>query len=67
MLKPRRTIVKKELKKDPYIEFLASAKKNLDKNQSMYNKILLGAVVMAIAVFALIIIIKIMNLFLRSY
>ena len=31
MLKPRRTIVKKELKKDPYIEFLASAKKNLDK------------------------------------
>ena len=45
MLKPRRTIVKKELKKDPYIEFLASAKKNLDKNQSMYNKILLGAVV----------------------
>ena len=33
MLKPRRTIVKKELKKDPYIEFLASAKKNLDKNR----------------------------------
>ena len=54
MLKPRRTIVKKELKKDPYIEFLASAKKNLDKNQSMYNKILLGAVVTVIAVFALI-------------
>lgn len=51
MLKPRRKIIKKELKKDPYIEFLANAKENLDKNQSFYQKILLGAVV---AIFAIV-------------
>ena len=54
MLKPRRRIVKKELKKDPYIDFLASAKLNLDENKSMYNKILLGVVAVAVAVFALV-------------
>ncbi|MEC8839155.1 MAG: tetratricopeptide repeat protein [Candidatus Neomarinimicrobiota bacterium] len=54
MLKPRRKIIKKELKKDPYIEFLARAKNNLDKNQSMYQKILLGAVVVIIAIVALV-------------
>jgi|TARA_B100001996_G_scaffold111211_1_gene84239 predicted negative regulator of RcsB-dependent stress response len=51
MLKPRRKIIKKELKKDPYIEFLANAKDNLDKNQSLYQKILLGLVV---AIFAIV-------------
>ncbi len=51
MLKPRRKIIKKELKKDPYIEFLARAKDNLDKNQSLYQKILLGLVV---AIFAIV-------------
>ena len=54
MLKPRRRIVKKELKKDPYIEFLASAKLKLDENKSMYNKILLGVVAVAVAVFVLV-------------
>ncbi len=54
MLKPRRKIIKKELKKDPYIEFLARAKNNLDKNQPMYQKILLGAVVVFIAIVALV-------------
>ncbi len=53
MLKPRRKIIKKELKKDPYIEFLASAKDNLDKNQSLYQKILLGVVVVIFAIFFL--------------
>ena len=53
MLKPRRKIIKKELKKDPYIEFLASAKDNLDKNQSLYKKILLGVVVVIFAIFFL--------------
>ena len=54
MLKPRRRIVKKELKKDPYIDFLASAKLKLDENKSMYNKILLGVVAVAVAVFVLV-------------
>ena len=54
MLKPRRKIIKKELKKDPYIEFLARAKNNLDKNQPMYQKILLGAVVVFIGIVALV-------------
>ena len=54
MLKPRRKIIKKELKKDPYIEFLARAKNNLDKNQPTYQKILLGAVVVFIAIVALV-------------
>ena len=54
MLKPRRKIVKKELKKDPYIEFLANAKLNLDENKSMYNKILLGVVAVAVVVFVLV-------------
>jgi len=53
MLKPRRKIIKKELKKDPYIEFLARAKDNLDKNQSLYQKILLGVVVVIFAIFFL--------------
>ena len=50
MLKPRRTIIKKELKKDPYVEFLARTKQNLDNNQSMYKKILLGAIAVIIAI-----------------
>ena len=54
MLKPRRKIIKKELKKDPYIEFLARAKNNLDKNQPMYQKILLGSVVVFIGIVALV-------------
>ena len=54
MLKPRRKIVKKELKKDPYIQFLASGKLNLDEYKSMYNKILLGVVAVAVVVFVLV-------------
>ena len=50
MLKPRRKIIKKELKRDPYIEFLASAKDNLDKNQSLYQKIILGFAIAILAV-----------------
>ena len=42
MLKPRRKIIKKELKRDPYIEFLASAKDNLDKKSVIISKIILG-------------------------
>ena len=50
MLKPRRKIIKKELKRDPYIEFLASAKDNLDKNQSLFQKIILGFAIAILAV-----------------
>ena len=50
MLKPRRKIIKKELKRDPYIEFLASAKDNLDKNQSLYQKIILGFAIVILAI-----------------
>ena len=50
MLKPRRKIIKKELKKDPYIEFLARAKDNLDNNQSLYQKILLAAAAAILAI-----------------
>jgi len=50
MLKPRRKIIKKELKRDPYIEFLASAKDNLDKNQSLYQKIILGFAIAILAI-----------------
>ena len=44
MLKPRRKIIKKELKKDPYIEFLAKAKNNVDENKTLYMRWALGAV-----------------------
>ena len=50
MLKPRRTIIKKELKKDPYIEFLAKAKNNVDKNRTLYMRWALGVVAVIVAV-----------------
>ena len=50
MLKPRRKIIKKELKKDPYIEFLAKAKNNVDENKTLYMRWALGAVAMLVAV-----------------
>jgi len=50
MLKPRRTIIKKELKKDPYIEFLAKAKNNVDKNRTLYMRWALGVVTVIVAV-----------------
>ena len=50
MLKPRRTIIKKELKKDPYIEFLAKAKNNVDKNRTLYMRWALGVVPVIVAV-----------------
>ena len=50
MLKPRRKIIKKELKKDPYIEFLAKAKNNVDKNRPLYMRWALGVVAVIVAV-----------------
>ena len=50
MLKPRRTIIKKELKKDPYIEFLAKAKINVDENKTLYMRWSLGVVAVLVAV-----------------
>ena len=50
MLKPRRKIIKKELKKDPYIEFLAKAKNNVDKNRTLYMRWALGVVTVIVAV-----------------
>ena len=50
MLKPRRKIIKKELKKDPYIEFLAKAKNNVDDNKILYRRWALGAVSVLVAV-----------------
>jgi len=50
MLKPRRKIIKKELKKDPYIEFLAKAKNNVDENKTIYMRWALGAVSVLVAV-----------------
>lgn len=50
MLKPRRTIIKKELKKDPYIEFLAKSKNNVDKNRTLYMRWALGVVAVIVAV-----------------
>ena len=50
MLKPRRKIIKKELKKDPYIEFLAKAKNNVDENKTLYMRWALGAVAVIVAV-----------------
>ena len=50
MLKPRRTIIKKELKKDPYIEFLAKSKNNVDKNRTLYMRWALGVVTVIVAV-----------------
>ena len=44
MLKPRRKIIKKELKKDPYIEFLSKAKNNVDENKILYTRLALGTV-----------------------
>ena len=49
MLKPRRKIIKKELKKDPYIEFLAKAKNNVDENKTLYMRWALGAVAVLVA------------------
>ena len=50
MLKPRRKIIKKELKKDPYIEFLAKAKNNVDENKTLYMRWALGALTVLVAV-----------------
>ena len=50
MLKPRRKIIKKELKKDPYIEFLAKSKNNVDKNRTLYMRWALGVVAVIVAV-----------------
>ncbi len=50
MLKPRRKIIKKELKKDPYIEFLAKAKNNVDENKTLYMRWALGTVAVIVAV-----------------
>jgi tetratricopeptide (TPR) repeat protein len=50
MLKPRRKIIKKELKKDPYIEFLAKAKNNVDENKRLYMRWALGTVAVIVAV-----------------
>ena len=50
MLKPRRKIIKKELKKDPYIEFLSKAKNNVDKNSTLYMRWALGVVAVIVAV-----------------
>ena len=49
MLKPRRKIIKKELKKDPYIDFLSRAKNNIDENKKFYMRLGLGAVVIIVA------------------
>ena len=50
MLKPRRKIIKKELKKDPYIEFLSKAKNNVDENKTLYMRWALGTVAVIVAV-----------------
>jgi len=50
MLKPRRKIIKKELKKDPYIEFLAKAKNNVDESKALFMRWALGAVSVLVAV-----------------
>ena len=50
MLKPRRKINKKELKKDPYIEFLARTKNNVDENKTLYMRWALGAVALLVIV-----------------
>ena len=49
MLKPRRKIIKKELKKDPYIDFLSRAKNNVDENKKLYMRLGLGTVVIIVA------------------
>jgi len=49
MLKPRRKIIKKELKKDPYIDFLSRAKNNVDENKKLYMRLVLGTVVIIVA------------------
>ena len=49
MLKPRRKIIKKELKKDPYIEFLSKAKSNVDENKILYTRLVLGTVAIIVA------------------
>ena len=48
MLKPRRKIIKKELKKDPYIDFLSRAKNNVDENKKLYTRLVLGTVVIIV-------------------
>ena len=50
MLKPRRKIIKKELKKDPYLEFLAKAKNNVDENKTFYMRWAMSAMVVIVAV-----------------
>ena len=49
MLKPRRKIIKKELKKDPYIDFLSRTKNNVDENKILYTRLMLGTVVIIVA------------------
>ena len=49
MLKPRRKIIKKELKKDPYIDFLSRAKNNVDENKKLYMRLVLGTVLIIVA------------------
>ena len=49
MLKPRRKIIKKELKKDPYIDFLSKVKNNVDENKKLYMRLVLGTVVIIVA------------------
>jgi len=49
MLKPRRKIIKKELKKDPYMEFLSKAKNNVDENKILYTRFALGTVAIIVA------------------
>ena len=49
MLKPRRKIIKKELKKDPYIDFLSRTKNNVDENKKLYTRLMLGTVVIIVA------------------
>ena len=49
MLKPRRKIIKKELKKDPYIDFLSRTKNNVDENKKLYMRLVLGTVVIIVA------------------
>ena len=49
MLKPRRKIIKKELKKDPYIDFLSRTKNNVDENKKLYMRLVLGTVLIVVA------------------
>ena len=49
MLKPRRKIIKKELKKYPYIDFLSRTKNNVDENKKLYTRLMLGTVVIIVA------------------